>query len=210
MANSIPVTIWMLLYILLSPDLTERVKAEVIPAFSSPWLDLQSLTDLPFLSSVYCETLRLRVGGAVGRKSVDSDFLLDGYLIKQNVPVMVLNWLGGLNCSFWEDDDSYGAGPQHPVKAFWPERFLGSRGTRLVKAGMAGNWFPFGGGASRCPGESLATYTILSCVDTVLNTVNIRLSDPGFAAKVGSRHRTLPFGLHSFDKPVYAMILLRH
>jgi cytochrome P450 len=91
---------------------------------------------------------------------------------------------------------------QHPVEAFWPERFLSSRRARLVKAGIAGNWFPFGGGASRCPGESIARYTTLSCVATVLKSLDVRLSDPGSAAKVGSRHRTLPFGLHSFDKPV--------
>ncbi|KAH8743866.1 cytochrome P450 [Diaporthe sp. PMI_573] len=209
-ANSIPATIWMLLYILLDSDLTERLRAEISSSFLSPCeLDTNRLTNLPLLNSVYCETLRLRVGGAVGRKCPDSDFILDGCIIKQNMPVMVSNWLGGLDSSFWNDGAGRRAGTKHPVEVFWAERFLGDRGTRLVKAGMAGNWFPFGGGTSRCPGESLARHTILGSVAMVLNVLDVQLSEPGASANVGSRHRTLPFGLHSFDKPVPFTIRMR-
>ncbi|KAH8756087.1 cytochrome P450 [Diaporthe sp. PMI_573] len=202
-ANSIPATIWMLLYILLSPDLKERLKTETRPLFLSPhYLELRGLMHLPLLNSVYCETLRLRIGGAVGRKCPDSDFFLDGYIIKQDMPVMAANWLGGLDRSFWNAHDGHGDETKHPIEAFWPERFLDDRGARLVKAGMAGNWFPFGGGASRCPGENLARHTILGCVAMVLHTLEIKLCDPAAAAKVGSQHCTLPFGSHAPKKPI--------
>ncbi|KAK3934402.1 cytochrome P450 [Diplogelasinospora grovesii] len=76
------------------------------------------------------------------------------------------------------------------------------RQARLVTAGLQGHWFPFGGGASRCPGEALAKQTILTSVVLVLACLEIELVDPVEAMKTGSRHRTLPFGSHSFNRVV--------
>jgi cytochrome P450 len=115
---------------------------------------------------------------------------------------MFSNWLGSFNTLFWNASNVPGEITKYPVEAFWAERFLGDRKKALVKSGLAENWFPFGGGASRCPGESLAKHTILGSVAMILTILDMTLSDPAAAAKVGSQHRTFPFGSHAFDKRV--------
>ncbi|EWY79321.1 hypothetical protein FOYG_17510 [Fusarium oxysporum NRRL 32931] len=69
-------------------------------------------------------------------------------------------------------------------------------------AGLRGHFFPFGGGAFRCPGETLAKHVIFASVAMVLQSHDLRLIDPVEARKIEPGHRELPFGLHSFDKPV--------
>jgi hypothetical protein len=65
-----------------------------------------------------------------------------------------------------------------------------------------GHFFPFGGGAFRCPGETLAKQVIFASVAMVLQSYELRLIDPDEARKIEPGHRELPFGLHSFDRPV--------
>ncbi|KAH8743070.1 hypothetical protein F5883DRAFT_591245 [Diaporthe sp. PMI_573] len=117
--------------------------------------------------------------------------------LQGHTPVMFSNWLGSLNSSFWNATDVPGRVKKHPVEAFWAERFLGDQ---RKKAGLAENWFPFGGGASRCPGESLAKHTILCTVAEILKISDVELSDP--VAK-------FPFGSHAFDKRVPILVRLR-
>jgi cytochrome P450 len=149
-ANSIPATIWILLYILLDQDLAQRLEFEINPALSGPFeLDSYDPLSRPLLHSVYCETLRLRIAGAVGRKCLDSDFSLGDCKIKQNIPVMFSNWLGSVDGSFWNTSDVSWERDKHPVDTFWAERFLGDHRKALVKAGLTGNWFPFGRGGPR-------------------------------------------------------------
>ncbi|KAJ0100672.1 hypothetical protein J7T55_010617, partial [Diaporthe amygdali] len=213
MANSIPATLWMLLYILLDKDLASRVEAEVRCAFSDPsGLDVEKLVALPLLNSVYRETLRLRIAGAVGRRRPDGDMILGGCKIKRNTPVMFSNWLGGADDKFWNGSAVLGPYGTRPVNEFWAERFLvrpnagldgrasrspepGRRHTanyqdqgKPAKATLEGYWFPFGGGPSRCPGESPAKYMILSSVAVVLRKLHIELTDPAAAESVGSDH----------------------
>lgn len=122
--------------------------------------------------------------------------------------------------------------PEHPLDGFWAERFLEfsddplsgpirkeqthmplpaerperkdsqDRVVKLVTTGLQGHFFPFGGGTSRCPGESLAKQTILGSVATVLHAFTIELRDPVRAAETKSSHKNLPFGSHAFDRLV--------
>lgn len=122
--------------------------------------------------------------------------------------------------------------PKHPLDKFWAERFLlykddpisgpfrqpaylrqGSlpipeasekrdRDAKLVTSGLHGNWFPFGGGASRCPGEAMAKQTMFATTAITLRFLQIELDDPLTASQTKSYHRTLPFGTLSFDRAV--------
>ncbi|KZL77736.1 NACHT and ankyrin domain-containing protein [Colletotrichum tofieldiae] len=71
-------------------------------------------------------------------------------------------------------------------------------------AALRGHFFPFGGGAWRCPGEALAKNTILVSVFLLLKELDIEILDPVDAAKASSGHRAMPFGTHAFDRPVPA------
>ncbi|TQN70896.1 Lanosterol 14-alpha demethylase, partial [Colletotrichum shisoi] len=67
---------------------------------------------------------------------------------------------------------------------------------------LRGHFFPFGGGAWRCPGETLAKNTILVSVFLLLRELDVEICDPVSAARANSRHRAMPFGTHAFDRPV--------
>lgn len=68
--------------------------------------------------------------------------------------------------------------------------------------GLRGHFFPFGGGAYRCPGEAMAKQVVLTSVAIVLQNWSLKLVNPEEARKTEPSHRELPFGLHSFDRPV--------
>ncbi|KAG7038291.1 Nacht and ankyrin domain protein [Colletotrichum scovillei] len=80
---------------------------------------------------------------------------------------------------------------------------------RLVTSGIREHWFPFGGGAWKCPGETLATSTILLSFFIVLRELDIEFLDHKQASRVRTGHRTLPFGSHAFSKPVAVRIKRR-
>jgi hypothetical protein len=58
-SNSVPVTLWMLLHILLDHDLASRVGAEVESALGAYALDIDNSMRLLLLNSIYYWTLRL-------------------------------------------------------------------------------------------------------------------------------------------------------
>ncbi|KAH7184257.1 cytochrome P450 [Fusarium oxysporum] len=230
MANTVPAALWMIMHILLDASLLRRVRHQISPAF-------QSMED-PLLNSIYYETLRLRVASTVGRTSLDDQLCLaGGWKVKAGVPVMFTGWLAGLDESCWNTGQDLPSGkPQHPLEAFWAERFLDCPGSSSISgpakkkrvqparespqrptthmgaedarsrasvAGLRGHFFPFGGGgAFRCPGETLAKQVIFASVAMVLQSYELRLIDPDEARKIEPAHRELPFGLHSFDRPV--------
>ncbi|KAF4435541.1 nacht and ankyrin protein [Fusarium austroafricanum] len=224
MANTVPAALWMIVHTLLDAKVGEQP-------------DIKVLMKDPLLNSIYYETLRLRVAGTVGRTSLDDQLrLAGGWKVKAGVPVMFTGWLAGLDESCWNTgQDLSGNKPQHPLEAFWAERFLECPGSSSISgpakkkrvqparespqrptthmgtedarskasvAGLRGHFFPFGGGAFRCPGETLAKQVIFASVAIVLQSYDLRLIDPDEARKIEPSHRELPFGLHSFDRPV--------
>ncbi|WKT54373.1 Cytochrome P450, E-class, group I [Fusarium oxysporum f. sp. vasinfectum] len=241
MANTVPAALWMIVHILLDASLLRRVRHQISPAFQSTEVgeqpDIKVLMKDPLLNSIYYETLRLRVASTVGRTSLDDQLCLaGGWKIKAGVPVMFTGWLAGLDESCWNTvQDLSGGRPQHPLEAFWAERFLDCPGSSSISgpakkkrvqparespqrptthmgtedersrasvAGLRGHFFPFGGGAFRCPGEAMAKQVIFASVAMVLQSYDLRLIDPEEARKIEPGHRELPFGLHSFDRPV--------
>ncbi|RKK70900.1 hypothetical protein BFJ71_g17631, partial [Fusarium oxysporum] len=241
MANTVPAALWMIVHILLDASLLRRVRHQISFAFQSTEVgeqpDIKVLMKDPLLNSIYYETLRLRVASTVGRTSLDDQLCLaGGWKVKAGVPVMFTGWLAGLDVSCWNTgQDLSGGRPQHPLEAFWAERFLDCPGSSSISgpakkkrvqparespqrptthmgtedersrasvAGLRGHFFPFGGGAFRCPGEAMAKQVIFASVAMVLQSYDLRLIDPEEARKIEPGHRELPFGLHSFDRPV--------
>ncbi|KAK2038703.1 cytochrome P450 [Colletotrichum somersetense] len=91
--------------------------------------------------------------------------------------------------------DVIGASPAKPFRD-------DSKARLSNPAALRGYFFPFGGGAWRCPGEALAKDTILVTAFLLLKELDIDIPDPVDASKASSRHRTMPFGSHSFDRKV--------
>lgn len=218
----------MVLHSLLDDSLTSRMRHELSLndlLHTSCVPNLSSLSGAPLLNSVYRETLRLHVAGATGRENPSQSGSI-------TMTANWLGGLDASFWN--EGGVTTGGGPEHPVESFWAERFLeypddpasgparkgkahgvfagqsapktaedDSR-ARIVNAGLRGHWFPFGGGAWRCPGETLARATILTSVLVLLRDFELEIVDLEGAKRVASthRHRTLPFGTHAFVSPV--------
>lgn len=215
-----------------------RSEIEQLPGDDPTLMNDQPASALPLLNAVYCEVLRLHTASLVGRTPLVDVHLPGGWTLPADVPIFASNWMAGLADSFWNTGGLAKDGtPLRPITSFWAERFLECKdrnptGPFLADAeasssvvvdttdggapqvitkgnGLDGYWFPFGGGAYRCPGEALAKQTILASVVTVLKTIEIKLVDAEAARATKSNHRTLPFGSHAFDRPVPVTVRAR-
>ncbi|KAK1476661.1 hypothetical protein CTAM01_15389 [Colletotrichum tamarilloi] len=234
-ANTIPAACWMMLHALLDATLTSRLRHELDIKNDSKAasLDCTALSSAPLLNSVYRETLRLHVAGAIGRKSVGAGLRLHGdsfSTLPSGTTALSASWLGGLDGAIWNTGRTINGVKEHSLDSFWPERFLEYpddptsgplRKSNLVMhnytvsekyvrddskaklsnpSALRGHFFPFGGGAWRCPGETLAKNTILVSVFLILRDFDVEILDPADAAKARSHHRAMPFGSHAFDR----------
>ncbi|KAF4917555.1 25-hydroxycholesterol 7-alpha-hydroxylase [Colletotrichum viniferum] len=231
-ANTIPAAAWMILHTLSDKSLTYRMRHEH-SMDNLAHLDLPSLGSAPLLNSVYRETLRLHVAGATGRTSpqtgfgshqagtvtmtaswlggLDTTFWNEGAVV-DGVPKHPVDTFWAERFLNYPDDpgsgplrkaDIYPLADQFPIISDTKTTTDDSTAT-LSTSGLRGHWFPFGGGAWRCPGEALAKNTILVSVWSLLRDFDVHVTDRTAASKVVSepRHRTLPFGTHAFSRLV--------
>ncbi|OAQ60189.1 cytochrome p450 domain-containing protein [Pochonia chlamydosporia 170] len=223
-ANSIPASVWMMLYIFLDKDLRERVEVEISDAFDggTDLVQTDKLMKAPLLNSICNEVLRLRVGSPFGRTSQSTVELTGGLKVLPGIPIMSVNWLGGLDTKFWNTGrimpDQF---DEHPLEQFWAERFLEypddtTSGPLRKDQTQPGETTLAGVSESRvgCArlitnGEALGKQIMLISVAVVLRELHIELQNPAAAATTGSKHRTLPFGSHAFDKAVPFKIRVR-
>jgi cytochrome P450 len=125
--------------------------------------DLPKLLTLPLLSSVFTETLRLRMS-TIPTRQLRADLEVDGYLLKAGNCVMLPSWLAHTDAE-WSTEG-------HPATMFWAERFLpsdnGGGDSVTSSQPKAGRYFPFGGGSSMCPGRFFAKQEILTAVAVMI------------------------------------------
>ncbi|SPQ26358.1 4dadea4c-6e56-455e-b989-cac76d900c1f [Thermothielavioides terrestris] len=127
-ANVIPSTVWVLLNVLLSQNLTERVMAEMAECFddeSGDSFSLSALCGKPLLNGLYLEALRFCVATTSARNPVVDDFKLCGWNMPRNSLMLSISWFGAHDPYFWNTGRVLPNGkPEHPVNTYWAERFL--------------------------------------------------------------------------------------
>ncbi|KAH6847079.1 cytochrome P450 [Chaetomium sp. MPI-CAGE-AT-0009] len=126
-ANVIPVTGWVLLNVLLSENLTERVTAELAECFDEgkDAFDVSALCSKPLLNGVYLESLRFSVATTSARNPVADDFKLRGWSMPKDALMLSISWFGAHDPNFWNQGRIGRDGkPEHPVHSYWAERFL--------------------------------------------------------------------------------------
>ncbi|KAF4981746.1 hypothetical protein FZEAL_2548 [Fusarium zealandicum] len=126
-ANAIPAAMWMLLECLLNHDIKARVMSEMEPSFieGSLSFEIDKLCSGPLLTSIYCETLRVRAAAPVGRASLVPNLHLGKWRLKQGVAMLSMSWIAGRDASFWNTGRVLPDGAEeHPLDSFWAERFL--------------------------------------------------------------------------------------
>ena len=153
--------------LLRTPGLLDAIRDEVATAVSADAkqhekidFDIPKLLSLPLLSSVFTETLRLRISTTPTRQ-LRNDLEVDGYLLKAGNCVMLPSWLAHTEAE-WSTE-------RHPANTFQADRFLASKEGAAGEATASsqpkpGTYFPFGGGSSMCPGRFFAKQEVLTAV----------------------------------------------
>jgi len=168
--NTVPVTSWILIELARDQELLRTIRAEVKTALLTPetaaqviW-DIPKLVTLPVFTSVLTECLRLRMSNNPNRL-LTADLEVGGYLLKAGNQVMLPNWNPHIRDPFWNEIDS--SPNAHPADKFWGKRFVitdPETGELTNLRPRPGTYFPFGGGATMCPGRFFARQEILISV----------------------------------------------
>jgi cytochrome P450 len=151
---------WALYWIHRQRAVRDQLLKELDNLGDSP--DFMSIVELPYLSAVCQEALRIYPTQVVTfPRIVESPVELMGYELS---PGTVL-----LGCIYLthQHQDLY----QQP-KQFQPERFLERQYSPY-------EFLPFGGGARRCPGEALAVFEMKLVLATILSGYQLALATKG-------------------------------
>lgn len=177
-SNAIPATTWTLCHILTSADQTllPELTAELTSSQRADGsLDINKLVQLPLLSSIYSETLRMYVDALVTR-TVNQTFILPsshvghpGHLLEKGNIAMAPSYLSHHDPTFWLSYGEEAPGPE----VWHARRFL--HGGKYSTSGTNNRLFPYGGGNHMCPGRTFAKQEILAAIASVLLTFEIQV-----------------------------------
>jgi hypothetical protein len=184
-SNAIPATTWALCHILTSNDetLLPELMEELISAQrEGGGLDINKLVQLPLLSSIYSETLRLYVDVLVTR-TVNTSFTLPsqysghaGHLLQKGNIAMAPSYLSHHDPTFWTKYNPSSAVDDAPSPDTWyARRFL--HAGKFSTVGTTNKFFPYGGGNHMCPGRTFAKQEILAAIAIVLLTFDLHVEN---------------------------------
>lgn len=141
---------WTLYHIHREPGVRERVLAE-LNGVATP----AQLPELPYLSAVVSETLRMHPAVPIVMRRLTAPMTVDGVAFRPGDIVGVAVPAVHFDPAIWPDPDR-----------FDPGRFLAKTPTPF-------EYLPFGGGFRRCPGAVFATYELAVAVGTLMNSVEL-------------------------------------
>lgn len=175
---------------------------------------LASLLDQPLLQSAYAETLRMRVAIALLRTCENGGFDLAGRRIEKDQHIIIFT------SPVVQDDAAWtkaGKPPLKPFDQFWAGRFLVPKqsppGSKKGNAedspdlefflrGLAGRWFPYGGGQHLCPGGHFAKRQLIGTFAFFFANYELELSDSVRSGRVKPDTRWFPSGSLPPDRQV--------
>lgn len=132
---------WMWYLLARNPDVASRLREELDSVLGGRTPSVDDLPRLPYTRAVFDETLRLYPPAwGQPRESVEEDEV-GGFRIPARKIVIVCQWVTQRRPDLWDRPDD-----------FVPERFLGGAKESIVPW----SYYPFGGGARMCIGNSFA------------------------------------------------------
>jgi len=143
-----------------APDVEAQLHDEIDRVLGGRLPTLQDLQSLPFVEQVVTESMRLYPPAwIIGRRAIE-DYPAAGYVVPARSLVLVSPYVMHRDVRFFAE----------------PDRFLPGRWTPELKASLPPfAYFPFGGGARRCIGESFAWMELLLVISTLAQRWRFRL-----------------------------------
>lgn len=144
------------------PEAQKRAheEADRLPSDRAP--SAADLDELPYLTRVLKETMRLYPAAPViGRRSVEAAEI-DGHLIPAGADVLVLPWVTHRHPDLWNDPDR-----------FDPDRFTPEREASRHRYA----WFPFGGGPRACIGQYFSMLESVLALAALLRSYDLEAVD---------------------------------
>jgi len=181
--NAIPISFWMLSYILADPSLASSVREELKSIISMKEVEGEKVCEVdprmirehcPLLISIWEEMLRFTSQPTLGRYVTADTVINNEYLLKAGSVVQIPTEITQSNPSIW--------GPDSP--SFNPQRFLKksekeklSKEEREQEKMQRRAYTPFGGGKNLCPGRHAAANETLSFVAMTIWAFEIERKD---------------------------------
>ena len=163
---------WTVERILATPEVHERVTAEIDGTLRGERLRTEHLGELTYLDATIKEALRLRpIIPFVGRVTQSPRDIM-GYEIPAGVFALPSVYLAQRSPKNYSRPE-----------AFWPDRFVDQRPDPY-------KWLPFGGGIRRCLGMAFALYEMKIVLAALLSQRELRLEEK---APVGMVRRGITF-----------------
>jgi cytochrome P450 len=143
-----------------APHVEERLHAELDRVLGGRLPTIADLPNLTFVEQVITESMRLYPPAwIIGRRAIQ-DYAVEDYLIPARSIVIVSPYLIHRDARFFPE----------------PDRFMPDRWTSEFKASLpAFAYFPFGGGARRCIGESFAWMELILVASTIAQKWRLRV-----------------------------------
>ncbi|XP_019100303.1 PREDICTED: cytochrome P450 76A1-like [Camelina sativa] len=160
---------WALAELLHNPRTLTKLQTELRTYFKSPNQKLQEedISNLPYLSAVIMETLRLHppLPFLVPHKAISTCHIFGKYTIPKETQVLVNVWAIGRDPKTWID----------PVM-FKPERFISDPNPRDFK-GQDFEFLPFGSGRRMCPALPLASRILPLAIGSMVRSFDWALEN---------------------------------
>jgi cytochrome P450 len=179
--NAIPISFWMLSYILADPELASSVLDELKPVVAIKELDGVKTAEIdaalirvqcPLLISIWEELLRFTSQPTLGRSVTKEIVLNNEYLLKAGGVVQIPTGIPQSDASFWGPDSAI-LNPRRFIKK--DEKL--NREEREQKKLQNRAYTPFGGGKNLCPGRHIAANETLSFVSMMIYAFSITNKD---------------------------------
>jgi cytochrome P450 len=160
---------WAWYLLALHPEAEARVHTEACDVLGERPPAFDDLPRLPYSKWVLLETLRLYPPIFTVSRRASQEAVVCGYRIPRGALLFVSPWVTQRDPRYWEQPEE-----------FRPERFAAASNTST----MRGSYFPFGDGAHRCLGETLALTEGQLILATVAQRSRLSLV-PGHPVKPG-------------------------
>ncbi|KAK8240055.1 cytochrome P450 [Phyllosticta capitalensis] len=160
-------------YLLKSPRAYQKAQQEVDRVIGQGPVNVDHLSQLPFITSILRETLRLTPTAPIFTMESDVSTTLQGkYQVFPNEPIQCLLFKAQRDPAVWGED----------AEEWRPERMMDGEFERITKE-FPNSWKPFGNGMRGCIGRPFAWQEAMLVVAMLMQNFNFQLDDPQYNLK---------------------------